>query len=445
MTDSARDELGGVRNRGQQAQGQSNNKTTVTQTSSSSSASSKRGGSDPLSEVAQITEQETEQALAACRDYTQELTTLEERIQKEMQCIEESEGRRRLYSELELKRLDFTDLPGVQKFLQAYAHAKSSKDPGVVNKLDATPIGSAVNSTMEKFDRLRIMMEVRRKHAMTHFRIMHMLLCIVWTVSAMPIVYALTFVSYIFKFIAARLGYHPKVELEMILQRQLARGMLASWGVTAYWEGLSNLDKVSGPTLGLFTHQSSFDVFVIASGPINYSMIGKKSLFFLPLLGQLAYLWGHTPIDRSNLDRAKQSLHRALEYVRKTGRSFGIFPEGTRSVVGRPIDFKKGAFHTAVEGGLPIIPIIVYGAGELWHAKGYMGSPGEVFVRVLPPIHIQPGETHMQLKSRVQRAVLMAYPPSVSNQVKRMGRPVFDFFWVPAVYFLCYLVKSLLF
>ena len=64
--------------------------------------------------------------------------------------------------------------------------------------------------------------------------------------------------------------------------------------------------------------------------------------------------------------------------------SIWIFPEGTRNAGEHLMAFKKGAFHMAIEAGVPIVPVCVSRyAGRLslnsWRQR-------TVIVRSLPPI-----------------------------------------------------------
>ena len=57
-------------------------------------------------------------------------------------------------------------------------------------------------------------------------------------------------------------------------------------------------------------------------------------LFFIPLIGWIAWLWGHVPIDRGNLKRAVRSLDSLEKQVIEYNLSIGISPEGKRSNTG---------------------------------------------------------------------------------------------------------------
>ena len=70
----------------------------------------------------------------------------------------------------------------------------------------------------------------------------------------------------------------------------------------------------------------------------------------------------------------------------REGVSIAIAPEGTRSVSYRLGPFKKGAFHIAMQAGVPVVPIVIRNAGELMWRNSFWLRPGTVDVRVLKPI-----------------------------------------------------------
>ena len=53
---------------------------------------------------------------------------------------------------------------------------------------------------------------------------------------------------------------------------------------------------------------------------------------------------------------------------------------------GKLIPFKKGFVHLALETGLPVVPVMLHGAHEVWPAKTMQFYPGNVEVEVLDPI-----------------------------------------------------------
>ena len=160
--------------------------------------------------------------------------------------------------------------------------------------------------------------------------------------------------------------------------------------------------------------------------------IAKNSLFRVPFFGWVLAGWGHYSIDRSNVESAKQSLAHAAEQIHKYQRCLAISAEGTRSKTGRLQDFKKGPFHTAIAVRLPVIPVCIMGAYQLWPPAQMFPVSGEVVVRMLPAMRVREGETHKELSGRVRRAMLRAIAEPVAKTAKVYTDSFVYVLWLPA-------------
>jgi putative phosphoserine phosphatase/1-acylglycerol-3-phosphate O-acyltransferase len=140
------------------------------------------------------------------------------------------------------------------------------------------------------------------------------------------------------------------------------------------------------PAVFVFNHQSSMDVPIIANlVRRDLTGVAKKEASRDPRFAILGYVAGVAYIDRGNTEQAKAALAPAVERLRE-GVSLAIAPEGTRSVTPRLGRFKKGAFHVAMQAGVPIVPIVIRNAGEVMWRGSFLVRPGTVDVTVLPPI-----------------------------------------------------------
>jgi 1-acyl-sn-glycerol-3-phosphate acyltransferase len=151
-------------------------------------------------------------------------------------------------------------------------------------------------------------------------------------------------------------------------------------------EGRERLDK-GGRYVFISNHQSALDIPVLmACLPCNLSFVAKRSLFMIPFLGWGMYAIGHIWIDRRNARRARESLMRAVERMRKNHTSLVIFPEGTRSSDGTVADFKRGSFSLALRAEVEAVPVAISNACVVMPKKAMFCNPGEVVVRIGEPV-----------------------------------------------------------
>ncbi|MEZ4885077.1 MAG: HAD-IB family hydrolase [Chitinophagales bacterium] len=143
------------------------------------------------------------------------------------------------------------------------------------------------------------------------------------------------------------------------------------------------------PAVFLFNHQSSADMFITAKLlRKDARAVAKKELKNTPIMGQLMQASGVIFVDRSNKEKAIEALAPAVEAL-KNGTSIMIAPEGTRSYDYTLGKFKKGAFHLAMQAGVPIVPIVIKNAHDAMPRGTNLMRPATVEVVVLPPILIE--------------------------------------------------------
>ncbi|MDQ1307027.1 MAG: putative phosphoserine phosphatase / 1-acylglycerol-3-phosphate O-acyltransferase [Actinomycetota bacterium] len=160
---------------------------------------------------------------------------------------------------------------------------------------------------------------------------------------------------------------------------------LAAGGIQLNVIGQENL-WAARPAVFLFNHQSQLDVLILgALLRQDFTGVAKIQASHDPLFAPIGYLADVAYVDRGNTTQARQALAPVVAAL-KGGRSIAISPEGTRSVTERILPFKKGAFHMAMQAGVPIVPIVVRNAGELMRPNALFMAPGRLDVRVLEPI-----------------------------------------------------------
>ena len=166
-----------------------------------------------------------------------------------------------------------------------------------------------------------------------------------------------------------------------------SRGILNITGVRLSVEGLDNIPK-EGPCVFVANHRSYYDIpLLLASLDRPYGILAKEELEKIPLLSRWMKLLGCVFVQRDDVRASVRALNDATAIV-ESGRSFIIFPEGTRykGEEGGAGEFKAGAFRIAVKTETPVVPVAISGARGLFEAHGNRTTPGTVRIRVLPPI-----------------------------------------------------------
>jgi len=150
---------------------------------------------------------------------------------------------------------------------------------------------------------------------------------------------------------------------------------------------------------------------IVGAIPRRLAICGRKSLFDIPIVGLAFRLARFVPVDRGNREAALGSVKEAVKYI-KTGSSFLVYPEGTRSPDGRMQRFKKGSFVMAIEAGVPIVPVACAGAHRIMKKNSLIINPGRVTVRFGKPVDVS-GYTVEQrnaLAEKVHDAVAAELP-----------------------------------
>ncbi|MGB1308748.1 MAG: HAD-IB family hydrolase [Oceanihabitans sp.] len=149
-------------------------------------------------------------------------------------------------------------------------------------------------------------------------------------------------------------------------------------------KGKHNLNEIR-PAVFCFNHQSAADFFIVTKLiRHDFTGVAKKELEKTPF-GPIFSALGAIYVDRANRDKAIEAMKPAVDAL-KSGVSVAIAPEGTRSGSKDLGKFKKGAFHMAMQAGVPIIPIVIKNAYMAMPKGSSMFKPTHIEVVVLEPV-----------------------------------------------------------
>lgn len=136
-------------------------------------------------------------------------------------------------------------------------------------------------------------------------------------------------------------------------------------------------------------------------------LLAKKELLKVPILGVGMGFVNVMAIDRSNSERARETVASATARIR-SGISFGVFAEGTRAKPGEFLPFKKGAFYMAVAAAVPIVPVAIKNTDVLMGKGTGRAISGTIEMIMLPPVPtagLSSDEDVQRLVERVHRMV----------------------------------------
>ena len=133
-------------------------------------------------------------------------------------------------------------------------------------------------------------------------------------------------------------------------------------------------------------HESNVDPPVLfQSLHRRLHILFKAELKKLPILGKVMVAGGFVPVERDRREASLASIEMAAESIR-SGNSFLIFPEGTRSRTSELLPFKKGGFIMAIKAQAPIVPVAVSGGREAMRKGSWFVRPVMVDVKIGDPV-----------------------------------------------------------
>ncbi len=210
---------------------------------------------------------------------------------------------------------------------------------------------------------------------------------------------------------------------------QLARLVWRIQGLKITVWGVENLPTSGGAVVAI-NHTSYLD-FTFAGLPAYKQGLGRKLRFMAKqevfdhkITGPIMRSLRHISVNRQDGAASYEESVRNL----KDGELVGVYPEATISRSFEIKEFKSGAARMAVEAGVPIVPVIVWGAQRIWtkgHPKKLLRPKVPVVVLVGELIEPTLGTAELSalLHSRMQHLLEQAqelYGPHPAGE-----------FWVP--------------
>ena len=195
-------------------------------------------------------------------------------------------------------------------------------------------------------------------------------------------------------------------------------------------EGAEHIPSSGGAVVAA-NHVSYFDFMLVGYAALPDRLVrfmAKKSVFDNKVSGPLMRSMHHIPVDR----RAGASAYAAAVRALRDGELVGVFPEATISEAFTPIPMKSGAARMAIDAGVPIVPVVTWGAHRLWtkNRKPRLQRHVPVTIRAGEPIVPAPGDDAAALTARLAET-LTRMIDEVQRSYPEQPRPGQEW-WLPA-------------
>lgn len=146
------------------------------------------------------------------------------------------------------------------------------------------------------------------------------------------------------------------------------------------------LEKIpAGPLIVASKHQSMWETFALMQFFDAPLFIYKRELAKIPFFGWYLIKSKMIGVDRDGGLRSLMDMARRAPKEIQSGRQLIIFPEGTRTPVEAPPDYKTGVGQIYVNSGVPCLPVAL-NSGLFWPRRTFLRYPGTLVVEFLDPL-----------------------------------------------------------
>ena len=197
----------------------------------------------------------------------------------------------------------------------------------------------------------------------------------------------------------------------------VTRAGIRASGIKVRQVGFDNI-PAGRACIFMCNHVSNLDPPILVPAiPTRCSVLLKKELMSIPILGKSMRLAKFVPVERgSRRDAAQASVEAAADALR-SGLHILVYPEGTRSLDGRLSAFKKGPFFLAQETQAPIVPIAISGTQTMMRKGSSAITPGLAQIHMLPAVEPSEYATREELMLAVRSSIAEALPPEMKPAI----------------------------
>ncbi len=182
--------------------------------------------------------------------------------------------------------------------------------------------------------------------------------------------------------------------------RKFISTFLFCTGIKLSLKGRKNLPSIDEPCVFVANHHSYIDSAILSlvlERPLIF--IAKKELLNNIVFRKVLPLLNTIFVERDLSAKALEELKSAQESQKMKKISLVFFPEGTFAREAQLLRFHMGAFVTALNNELPIVPVALKGTGCILGEERFYPAPGntlEVTIGEIIPVSRQEHESNWQ-------------------------------------------------
>ncbi|MCP4600589.1 MAG: 1-acyl-sn-glycerol-3-phosphate acyltransferase [Proteobacteria bacterium] len=160
-----------------------------------------------------------------------------------------------------------------------------------------------------------------------------------------------------------------------------------------------------GPCIFAANHRSWIDALVLTALIPGVRIPVNAEYTRVPLSGQMMRWLGCVPLDR----KSRESIAGGVAEIRqilKNGDQVAVFPEGTRSPIGRLKVFSDFFFKVAIDENVPVVPILIHTDLPFLGPKSenfLTACPAVLKIRMLNPVQPEKGDRGSDLGRRIHK------------------------------------------
>ncbi len=191
------------------------------------------------------------------------------------------------------------------------------------------------------------------------------------------------------------------------------RRRVTRWFARAFFLSIGSPIRVEGETglpdsacVVVANHSSYLDgIILTAALPARFTFVIKHEMARYPFAGFLLRRIGSEFVNRDD-GRQKNQVTRRLFKAAESGDALAFFPEGTFDASRGLRRFQPGAFAAARRAGLPVVPVVIFGARDKLPAQAWLPAPGPLSITIGEPIEPDQHDSARGLLAASREAIL---------------------------------------